>query len=552
MTINIGEMQRLLSCKAQREPSHRFDDLYGLLCDKDWLWLAHDHVAENAGSKTAGCDGINMAAFDQDTEGNLRRLREALQSETFVACPTRRVYIPKANGKVRPLGIPTVRDRIVQEAIRMILEPIYEADFRQTSFGFRPNRCTMDAVRYITCCTTESKKFFWVVEGDISAYFDTIQHRKLMKLLQRRVKDAKLLSLLWQFLRAGVMERKLFKATEIGTPQGGIVSPLLANIYLHELDKYMEKYTALPRSEKKYRRRHGLANYAYVRYADDFVVLCNGTREHAEAIRAELHTFLASALRLSLSLEKTKVTHINDGFDFLGFTLRRCMGSRRIKVKVLISQKGLRRHRDTIRAATAPGTQTDSVVCKILALNRIIAGWCRYYQYTTKATTQFNQPEYETFWMVAHWLARKNKLSLPGALRRYCRGDGLGVGEVRLLRHTSFHTRRGRKRIYKPNPYITQEAVGREELLDSAPLTGHEERSGMRDLRPLALERDHYQCRLCGASVTSASCEVDHLRPIRYFKRPVDANFLENLWTLCIPCHLEKTENDRRRESRMH
>src|SRR5262249_11896502 len=158
------------------------------------------YVAQNSGSKTAGCDGIDMSEFETDLEGNLARLGEALRSDKFAACPVRRVYIPKANGKVRPLGIPTIRDRIVQEAVRMTLEPIYEADFSQYSFGFRPNRCTMDAIKSITWATQESKKFFWIIEGDISSYFDTINHRKLMKLLRKRVNDEKLLNLIWKFL----------------------------------------------------------------------------------------------------------------------------------------------------------------------------------------------------------------------------------------------------------------------------------------------------------------------------------------------------------------
>src|SRR5215470_19374396 len=137
----------------------------------------------------------------------------------------------------------------------MILEPIFEADFCQNSYGFRPNRRTMDAIKHILWSTTESKKFFWVIEGDISAYFDTICHRKLMKLLRRRIGDDRLLDLIWQFLRAGVMERKLFKDTKLGTPQGGIISPLLANVYLHELDKHMEHYNLSQRERLKRRRQ---------------------------------------------------------------------------------------------------------------------------------------------------------------------------------------------------------------------------------------------------------------------------------------------------------
>jgi RNA-directed DNA polymerase len=192
--MNIGEMQRLLSLKAEREPGHKFGDLYSLICREDWLRLACACVSQNAGSKTAGCDGLCMSDFEADLERNPARLGGALRSETFAACPVRRVYIPKTGGKLRPLGIPSIRDRVVQEAIRMVLEPVYEAGFSQYSYGFRPNRCTMDAIKCILYATQEHKKFFWVIEGDISAYFDTINHRKLMKLLRRSVRDEKLLT----------------------------------------------------------------------------------------------------------------------------------------------------------------------------------------------------------------------------------------------------------------------------------------------------------------------------------------------------------------------
>jgi RNA-directed DNA polymerase len=171
--MNIGEMQRKLSLWAEQDKERKFYGLYDLICREDWLRLAYEYVAQNAGSKTAGCDGINMSDYEENLDYNLATLREALQSETYIACPVRRVYIPKPNGKVRPLGIPSIRDRIVQEAVRMVLEPLYEARFSQFSFGFRPNRCTMDAIKTILWSTQEHKKYFWIIEGDISAYFDS-------------------------------------------------------------------------------------------------------------------------------------------------------------------------------------------------------------------------------------------------------------------------------------------------------------------------------------------------------------------------------------------
>jgi len=543
--MNIGEMQRKLSLWAEQDKERKFYGLFDLICDMDWLRLAHAYVEQNAGSKTAGCDGIDMSEFNQNLEGNLLNLLNSLQTETFVACPARRVYIPKENGKVRPLGIPTIRDRIVQEAVRMALEPIFEADFSQYSFGFRPNRCTMDAIKCIKWSTQERKRYFWVIEGDISAYFDTINHRKLMKLLARRIDDGKLLNLIWKFLRSGVMEQKLFRDTKLGTPQGGIISPLLANVYLHELDRYMEKYTALSREDKTTRRKSRMANFVYVRYADDFVILSNGSKEQALAMREEISNFLSQTLRLALSMEKTKVTHLDDGFDFLGFQVKRSMGQTGTKTKVLISDKSMKKHLEKIQSATSPDTHEDSITTKIKALNRIIAGWCRYFQYTSKASVQFGKLEYKTFWCVAHWIGRKYQLKMPRVMRTYYQNGQLGVEEIRLIRHNSFTTQHYKKRFMKPNPYTTQECIEREELPNDNSWTGYEERPGMNDLRLKALERDNYTCSVCKASVTNETAQVDHIVQYHYYKRPVDANNLKNLRTLCIECHKKKTELDR-------
>jgi len=233
--MNVREKQKRLSLMVVTDGSIRFHDLYGLLCNPDWLTTAHKHVKQNAGSKTAGCDGINMRDFDENFEDNFRELRESLKAGTFEPLPVRRRTITETrNGRVkqRPLGIPSIRDRIVQEALRMILEPIFEADFSRNSYGFRPNRCTKDAVKYIALRLTNPLTYGWIVEGDIQSFFDTIDHPKLMKLLGRRIKDKRILTLIWKFLHAGVMERGNLRNTMLGTPQGGIISPLLANIYL--------------------------------------------------------------------------------------------------------------------------------------------------------------------------------------------------------------------------------------------------------------------------------------------------------------------------------
>src|SRR5262249_6794645 len=251
------------------------------------------------------------------------------------------------------------------------------------------------------------------------------------------------------------------------------------------------------------------------------------------------------------SMEKTKVTHANDGFDFLGFHLRRCMGETGMGVKTTISDKAYRKHLEYLRTATAPTTHADPSALKILALNRAIAGWCRYFQYTSKAAVQFHEMDYHTFWLVIRWLATKHRLSVPRTIRRFKQGSTLAVEGQRLLLHTSFPTLRYIGRFFKPNPYTHQETVEREQFRDTPLWTGFEARPGMVDLRPLVLARDGYRCCICKEPVTETTCQVDHLRPYSCFKRPVDANRLENLWTLCIPCHQKKTEADRQRESRM-
>src|SRR5215471_4405445 len=235
-------MQRKLSQWATEDPTKRFVDLYSLLCNDVWLRVAAHKVLKNHGSGTAGIDGQTKAHFLGDLAGSLKCLQNALRASTFEPMPVRRVYIPKASsGKKRPLGIPSLRDRIVQEALRMILEPIWEADFSKHSYGFRPNRSTYDALAFIgnRLASHGGESYQWVIEGDIASYFDTIPHRRLIKAVKKRVADRKIRDLLWKFLRAGVMDRKEFKATLTGTPRVGSLHFLQSCQHLGRvLDEY--------------------------------------------------------------------------------------------------------------------------------------------------------------------------------------------------------------------------------------------------------------------------------------------------------------------------
>jgi RNA-directed DNA polymerase len=284
---------------------------------------------------------------------------------------------------------------------------------------------------------------------------------------------------------------------------GGVVSPLLANIYLHELDRYMERYTALTQYQRRRRRWQGEANYLYCRYADDFVVLCNGTRAQAEKLKEELSLFLSKYLCLNLSAEKTKITHLNDGFNFLGFMLQRSLGSGgMMKTRILIPPEAMGKIRNKIGNATAPNTCQDSVNAKILSLNRIVSGWCRYYQYTSRASTQFDEIGGYLFWRMAHWLGRKYDLSTAEVMRRYFKEKSFGTAQYRLRVPSDFPTRRYTASVKKPNPYTMQEiTLEREELPEDTEWTGYEKRPGMADLRPVILERDWYTCQLCYETV---------------------------------------------------
>ena len=377
-----------------------------------------------------------------------------------------------------------------------------------------------------------------------------------MKLLGRRVKDGRLLDLIWGFLRAGVMERKLFKDTNTGTPQGGIVSPLLANVYLHELDRFMTRYTGLPRWEKIRRRKGGLGNVAYVRYADDFVVLSNGTKGQAYALRDELQEFLSEELHLTLSMEKTKVTHLNEGFDFLGFQIRRGPAMNGgMTTRVLIPPKAIKRHLDVLKAAFSPSTHEDSVSLKIPEVNKVISGWCRYYQYTSRATTQFARVQHRSTGWRPTGLQASTRLTCKGAIMRFGQGSTLGTTAARLVMHSDFKTRRYRGHLRPfPNPYTSAEALTRERLSEGQDRLVIESRKGLADRRREIMARDNYRCRWpgCGVKVTLGTGQVDHIRPRCVFGWKPDADKPENLWTLCLEHHRIKTENDRQRESRVH
>jgi RNA-directed DNA polymerase len=552
--VNVDEMQKKLSQKATKEREHQFENLYGLLCNEVWLRVAAHAVLQNKGSGTAGIDGMTKSNFLGDSDGYIRSLQEALKAKTFEPAPVKRVYIPKPNSeKKRPLGILTLLDRIVQEALRMILEPIWEADFSLHSYGFRPNRSTYDAITYIGKRLTGSsgETYQWVIEGDIASYFDTIPHRRLMKAVKERVADRQLRDVLWQFLRAGVMHQGAIQETLTGTPQGGIVSPLLANIYLHTLDRYMEStYLNFTKYQREKRRREGKGNVLYVRFADDWVVLCNGTKAEAHAMKQELGEFL-STMGLTLSEEKTKVTHITEGFDFLGYRIIRSIGTKgKMVPKVLIPEKAIIRFRHKIREMLAPNTTKESMGLQIQKLNWLTRGWCEYYRATSSPSWAFRQVEYELFWDFAHWLGRKYDRNMPAIMRRFRRGNTFGNGTRKLIMPTEYKAKRRVAKTWH-NPYTEQdevkkekERIKRESLFSYDNIRLGERRPEEIDLREEVLLRDGPICARCKKEVNPWEAQVDHIKARALFKRLEDADRMDNMQVLCTECHRAKTKSD--------
>ena len=288
----VREIQTKLHRWAVDEPHRGFDDLYNLVYDPAFLLVAWDRVRGNKGARTAGVDGKTAHYIEavRGVEGFLEELRGDVKARSFRPLPVRERVIPKANGKLRRLGIPAVRDRVVQAALKLVLEPIFEADFLPCSYGFRPNRRTHDAVAEVRYFT--SRSYEWIVEGDISACFDEISHPALMDRIRQRVGDKRVLALVKAFLKAGILTQEgSQRDTTTGTPQGGILSPLLSNVALSVLDEHFANAPGGPGSndtERRKRRRHGLPNYRLVRYAD----LCRTRHKSAYVDRRIMPTWL--------------------------------------------------------------------------------------------------------------------------------------------------------------------------------------------------------------------------------------------------------------------
>lgn len=385
--LKVQELQRKLYRAAKAQPKRTFGILHDKVCSETVVRVAYEQVRRNRGA--AGVDGVTIESIEASgVERFLAELREELKQGTYRPMPVRRVYIPKGDGKQRPLGIPRVKDRVVQAAVKLVIEPLFEASFRPNSFGFRPKRSAHQAIEAIR---REVYRREDVIDLDLKSYFDTIDQNILMELVRRRVRDPRVLRLIKLWLRAGIMEDGAWKDSDLGTPQGGVISPLLANIYLHPLDLWWETK---------------MQGTTLVRYADDMVVLCpKGT---AERYMVELRRFLGR-LKLLVNEEKTKLVSAWTGFDFLGVTFRKNRIPRRPGVAMCYawpSRRAEQRFRDKVRAVVGSDLQS-SLAGKIVRLNRVIRGWGGYFR-SLNSTRAFQQADYYVWQKLTRWMRQKH------------------------------------------------------------------------------------------------------------------------------------------------
>ena len=415
----VRVLQRKLYRAAKAEPHRTFGVLFDKVCSLEVLWVAWEQVRRNRGA--AGVDGETIEAIEmKGTQSFLLEIKEELQRQNYRPQPVRRVFIPKSDGRQRPLGIPGVKDRVAQAAVKIVIEPLFEASFRGGSYGFRPKRSAKQAIYDIRKWVTYG--YDKVIDLDLKSYFDTIDQELLMKLVKRRVRDPRVLWLIRRWLKAGVMHEGILEETLIGSPQGAVISPLLSNVYLHPLDLYWEQE---------------VKDTKMVRYADDLVVLCRW--RPAESYMSKLRHFLAR-LRVTVNEDKTRIVDARDGFDFLGVHFRR-QPTRRDATRYFCycwpSRRSMQRVRDKVKAAIGRDYRPP-LKEKIDRLNPVLRGWSAYFGWLNAAQHFRKVDQYVSFklrrWLqVKHQRRRRAFWKTPLA---YWRRVGLYATQGRIV-HTS-------------------------------------------------------------------------------------------------------------------
>jgi RNA-directed DNA polymerase len=444
-------VQRKLYQWSKANPNESYCDLWNWVTSPHNLRCAWRRVASNRGARTAGIDGYTVRRIrrDQGEDVFLAKLRDDLRTGRYRPSPCRRRLIPKRGkpGEFRPLGIPTVRDRVVQSAVKQVIEPIFEAGFWHVSYGFRPGRGCHGALEHIRmtirprAVAHDGKRrkapYSWVIEGDIKSCFDRIDHHQLMERVRARIADRKVTRLLCRFLKAGALSETEFIRTDAGTPQGGIISPLLANIALSAIEERYGRWVNKRTGRKPDRkadgkkaaenarltdRRAGRAYFFPIRYADDFVILVAGTHEHAEAEKQALAEYLREHLGLELSPQKTKTTDTTDGFHFLGHRVRLRWDHRfGLTPRVEIPKEKLLELRHRLKKLTGRDRVHLSLEEMLRDLNHILRGWGNFYRHCTNAKRFLNQIDWYVGDRLWRWMRKKFPKATSGWLNRHRR-----------------------------------------------------------------------------------------------------------------------------------
>ncbi|MGD8453639.1 MAG: group II intron reverse transcriptase/maturase [Phycisphaerae bacterium] len=552
--MNVAEVQRRLweQSGSHRQlrasgtplfPTNPYDgrvrNLMDLMHHPHWLRDAADRVLRRSHNKAPGVDGVTAREFRKGLDGKLECLRLELKRGTYQPQPVRRVMIPKANGKLRPLGIPCLRDKIVQEAIRMALEPIFEVEFHDHSYGFRPHRSTHHAV--FRCQHLMKHGFTWVIEGDVKACFDEISHRSILRAVREKVMDNKFLALIHRFLKAGVEVEGIVQPTEKGVPQGGVISPLLANAVLNKLDWFLHSKGTHEQAMMR-AARNRRPNVRFVRYADDWCVfVTRASRRYAETLRDDIREFLRRECGLELSVEKTHVTHVQDGYDFLGFRLSYEIGQGGKRVpKIKVGLKALANVKQRLHDALRNRPHQESVALRLQRGSAVVRGWSEYFRIAHNFTDLAGTLDHHALWIALKGICRKFDIPTGTAMKRYYRRGGLQVDDLcRLETFSGFSM----KLDYRgPEPYMPGQGDYETDAEMEAAFAQFNERRrlGNLDAKYRALQRDGYRCRACGKRVTDRNSQADHIVPVHRFASFALATTDENLQTLCLDCHREK------------
>ena len=538
--------------------------IYRYLLREDTYYTAYQKLYPNKGAGTKGVDDDTADGFGKEY---IIQIIEELKNLTYEPKPVRRIQIPKANGKKRPLGIPTFRDKLVQEVIRQILEAVYEPLFSKHSHGFRPNRSCHTALKELNNEFTGTK---WFVEGDIRGCFDNIKHEKLISLLSDKIKDSKFINLIRKFLKAGYLEKWKYNKTYSGTPQGGILSPILANIYLHELDKKVEKmqegfyskggkvnpsYYEIKNQRAKLRklykktgdktilikiRKLGVEQrrtpctmptdkkIAYVRYADDFIVGIKGNRTDAEDIKQELKDFLLTNLKLELSEEKTKITHSAENARFLGYdiSVRRNTKVKRTKTGIkkrtlnymvqiniplkekieqfLYKEKYAKQDKTGKLAPKSNSRHLYKTDLEILdTYNAITRGICNYYNIASNRN-KLNYFFYIMEYSCLKTLANKHKTTISKIYQKYRVGKSWGI---------PYETKKGKKtKMILRLKDIKKEAKFYQDN-DEIKIPHY-----LRQRSSLEQRLKAHRCELCGVEDDETRYEVHHVNKLKNLK----------------------------------